>query len=219
MFRRYLLSGAIAVLCSTAAMSSAQTPTTGSSPQIPSGASAAPAQPRTPTPQASTTDRKGSTTIIGCLVRDQDVPGHTPNVAGRADAAADYILVYTNRPEAVGTSGSAAPGAIGSGGSSATRTADLGPLYKIEGLGDDRLKTLIGKRVEVIGAYDERADRNDVKEDAARQSSTGSGSNAQTGTDANAGRGDEKMDWREFQATSIREVSGSCPSPASSFSR
>jgi hypothetical protein len=51
--------------------------------------------------------------------------------------------------------------------------------------------------------------------DAAKTPAVGTGSQNQTGTDANAGRGEEKTQWTNFAATSIREVSGSCPTPVS----
>ncbi len=162
---------------------------------------------------------QSSTRLVGCLTRAQDIPGHIPDASTVGGAADDYILTYTDAGGPVGTAGTAASDAVGSSGASAPPTADLGPLYKIAGLSDDRLKALVGKRVEVIGVYDERADRQDDQATASRHGATGSGSHAQTGTDANAGRGDERMDWKEFRATSLREVTGACPSPASSFTR
>jgi len=210
MFKRYLLSGAVAVLCS-AAMTSAQTPTTGASPQVPpSGQQQRPTTSQPASPAATTTDRASMTTLVGCLVREQDVPGHSPNVAERAGVLEDYILTSVSAGSAagaVGTSGSATPGAIGTAGS-----ASMGSMYKIEGISDTQLKSLVGKRVEVIGELD--------KDDARRESAAASPSAASPGAAPQAGAAAKtggfagKDDWAEFKAASIKEVSGSCPSPA-----
>lgn len=222
--QRHALVAAAAVVCS-AVMVSAQTPTTGASPQVPKPGGTATTQPQTSTPQASTTDRTSHTTLVGCLVREQDVPGRSPNIAERAGVLEDYILIHTNAPGSVGTAGAASPGAVGTTGSataSASANANLGPLYKVEGISDDTLKTLVGKRVEVMGELD--------KDDAARMpeskaASGAAGSAPQTGAAATADRSadkddrDKKDDWMEFKAASIREVSGSCPSPSSPSNR
>ena len=87
-------------------------------------------------------------------------------------------------------------------------------MYKIKGISDMQLKSLAGKRVEVVGLLNA-----DVKDspatDAAKTPAVGTGSQTQTGTDATAGRGEEKTQWTNFAASAIREVSGSCPTPVS----
>jgi hypothetical protein len=106
---------------------------------------------------------------------------------------------------------------VGTAGAAAGPTANHGAMYKIKGISDMQLKSLVGKRVEVVGLMN--AEDAKVSSSAAAPSAktpaVGSGSQTQTGTDANAGRGEEKTEWSGFAASSIREVPGSCPPAAS----
>jgi hypothetical protein len=212
MLKRYLLTSAAAFICASA-MTSAQIPAAGAAPQLPP---ASPSKP--PTPQSSTTDRaaeRSQMTVTGCLMREQEMPGHTPNNADRAGRLEDYILTAMAPASAdAGKPNAATSGAVGTSGTSAQATTNSGPMYKIKGISDMQLKSLAGKRVEVVGLLNA-----DVKDgpatDAAKTPAVGTGSQNQTGTDANAGRGEEKTQWTNFAASSIREVSGSCPTPVS----
>jgi hypothetical protein len=212
MFKRYVMSGMVAVACSAA---------------LTVGAAA-----QSASPGATAQKSAGGTTIQGCVARAQDVPGRSPNVPNPAGVSDGYVVMHTSG-EAVGTSGSAAGGAVGSSGTSGnagarggatTATEKVGPIYKIVGISDDTLKSLVGKRVELSGsinqaaASDRDADSDHTETSKGNANPVGPGSQTQTGTDANAGRGDEKDHFMELKAASIREVSGSCPSPAPSGS-
>ena len=61
-------------------------------------------------------------------------------------------------------------------------------MFKVEGIDDDRLKTMVGKRVEVSG-------RVDADVEGRRDQSLGP----------------DQINLPEFEAQSIREVSGECP--------
>jgi hypothetical protein len=112
--------------------------------------------------------------------------------------AEDYILTSAS----VAPAASAPAGATGSGTPSATGTSgstpSTGSSYKLSGLDDAKLKALIGKRVEVVGKVD-AGDAKDVASGAARPAAN-------------------PKDIPEFDAVSIREVTGSCapasPAPA-----
>src|SRR5215208_6026423 len=79
------------------------------------GESAAQAQnPPAQTPQTPSTTVQPTTTLAGCLYREDQVPGRKPNVVERAGILEDYILAdasvaNTAKPEttprATGTSG------------------------------------------------------------------------------------------------------------------
>ncbi len=149
------------------------------------------------TPQAqgekpATTTAQTTAMLEGCLYRESQVPGRTPNIVERAGVLEDYILADATMPaptrpgtprEAVGTSGT---------------TPSTGNMYKVENIPDDRLKTLVGKRVQVSGRIDPEA--------------TGLG-----GASAkDRGPGPDKLNLPEFEASSISEIAGTCPAaPAS----
>jgi hypothetical protein len=68
-------------------------------------------------------------------------------------------------------------------------------MYKVEGPSDEKLKALVGKRVEVTGRIDPEG-----------------GPGAKPGTPRpDKGLGPDQINLPEFEATSIREVSGTCP--------
>ena len=71
-------------------------------------------------------------------------------------------------------------------------------MYKVEGPSDEHLKALVGKKVEVTGRIDPE----------------GSGATA-GGPRPDRGPGPDAISLPEFEATTVREVSGTCPaSPA-----
>ena len=123
---------------------------------------------------------KPTTQLVGCLYREEQIPGRKPNVAERAGILEDYVLVDAKiaKPE---TTTNAAPAS--------------GNIYKVEGPPDDKLRALVGKRVEVTGRIDPEG-----------------GATATTGAPtADRGPGPDQVNLPEFEASSIREVSGTCP--------
>jgi len=209
MFDSYFLASAAAIVCATAVLS-AQTRATGAAPGVPPAVQSA-----APSPQ-TTTDKVGERspqTLTGCLMREHDIPGHAPGDADRAGRLEDYILTSAASGRADAVKPGANPGTVPASGTTAgAATANNGPMYKIKGISDMQLKSLAGKRVEVVGLMS--AEDTKVSSSAAAPSAktpaVGSGSQTQTGTDANAGRGEEKTEWSSFAASSIREVPGSC---------
>jgi hypothetical protein len=73
-------------------------------------------------------------------------------------------------------------------------------MYKLERADDEKLKALVGKRVEVTGRIDKESG------DSSRSPATNPPT---TQTDRAVGR--DRVDLAEFEVTSIREVSGTCP--------
>jgi len=67
-------------------------------------------------------------------------------------------------------------------------------MYKVEKIADERLRALVGKRVEVTGRID--AESGDVR-------------GAVPQPDRSPGR--DQIELPEFEAASIREVPGMCP--------
>jgi hypothetical protein len=150
-----------------------------------------PQTPTYPTPQTpTTTAQKPTTTLVGCLYREDQVPERKPNVAERAGVLEDYILADATMPSAESKPG-ATPGATGTAGT----TPESGNMYKVEGPPDERLKGLVGKRVEVMGRIDPEG-----------------GPGATPGAPRpDRSPGPDKINLPEFEATSIREVPGTCP--------
>jgi hypothetical protein len=178
--KRIIVATLAAVL--TAALAAAQAPQGGAQPpQTPPRPS-----PETPTPAATAQQ----TTLVGCLYREDQVPGRKPNVAERAGVLEDYILADATMPSA-----QARPGATaGATGTTGTAPAS-GNVYKVEGPPDERLKALVGKRVEVMGRIDPEG-----------------GPGATPGAPRpDRGPGPDEINLPEFGASSIREISGTCP--------
>jgi hypothetical protein len=118
------------------------------------------------------------------------VPGRTPNVADRAGVLEDYILADATSAPAQPRPG-AKPEATGTTG---TMPAS-GNMYKVENIPDERLKALVGKRVEVVGRIDPEG-----------------GPGAAPGQPtADRAPGPDQINLPEFEATSIREATGTCP--------
>lgn len=211
MLNKYLLTGMLAAACSATLLGAqGQPPAPQPQPQAPTAAQSA--------------QRPAATTVIGCVYRERDVPGRAPNVAERLGVLEDYILMElpgataagsastpgqasANPPAAQGQSGAAgsAQAAAGRGAATATGTtgtagpaARTGRMFKLELVPDDRLQTLVGRRVEVMGRVD--AEEGDAKNTAGATTST---------TDNIIGR--DRVDLSEFEVSSIKEIAGTCP--------
>jgi hypothetical protein len=184
------------VLFSTAALGVAQAPNRAGQPQT-----ASTSNPQTPTPTASPQQTPTSvtttvtTTLVGCLYREDQVPGRKPNVAERAGILEDYILADAMIPSEQGRSG-AAPGATGTSGS----LPASGNMYKVEKIPDEHLKALLGKRVEVTGRIDPQRAQAPARPGAATGAPT-----------PDLGPGPDEINLPEFEASSIKEISGDCP--------
>jgi hypothetical protein len=143
---------------------------------------------------AQTSQTAQTTTLIGCVYEEKDVPGRAPNVAERAGVLEDYILAEISPAEAAkpkGTSGS-------------TTRPTTYSMYKLEKAADSELKAMVGKRVEVTGRIDAEAN------DAAGQPPASVQTNK-----ADKALGHDRIDLPEFEVSSIRAVSGTCPAKPS----
>jgi hypothetical protein len=110
-----------------------------------------PGAPPAPAPSADLgAAQPRSTVFVGCLYREEQVAGRTPNVAEKAGVLEDYILANAAPANAVSAERGGTPRPTGTSGS----TAGVGAMYKIEKIPDDQLKALVGKRVEVTGRID-----------------------------------------------------------------
>lgn len=248
--RRTMIATAGAMMCA-AALTAAQATQPGQ-------------QSTTPRPQGAqedtrTANQQGNTTLTGCVYRERDVPGRTPNIAERAGILEDYIFAAVGM--AAGPSGSAT-GATGTAGSNPTGSSTTGTagragtpaMYKLERVDDDRLRALVGKRVEVTGRIDAEPGDQGASRGGASGTAPGAGTSqgagatspgasspgrgaqgagSQSGGSQGAGAtpsagsdqgtrssgsqadksiGPDRIELPEFEVTSIREVSGTCPS-------
>ena len=94
-------------------------------------------KPAQPAPRPGATAQPPTTTLTGCLYRENQIPGRTPNVAEKAGMMEDYIIAGAT----VGGSEakpSATPGATGTSGTAPSS----GKMYKVEGPADEKLKAL-----------------------------------------------------------------------------
>ena len=134
---------------------------------------------------------KPSMTLAGCLYKEAEIPGRTPNVAERAGVLEDYILADAAIPAAAAASG-ASPAPVGTSGAALTS----GNMYKVEGIADERLKALVHKKVEITGKVD--------PEGGAAVTSGG-------GARRDQSLSPDTINLPEFEATAIREIPGTCP--------
>ena len=157
--------------------------------QEPASPTSKPAQPAT---RPAATAQQPTTTMTGCLYREDQIPGRKPNIAEKAGMMEDYIIAGASVAGA-----SATPGATGTSG-----TPSTGKTYKVEGPADEKLKALVGKRVEVTGRIDPEG---------------GPGSSNPSGAPRpDRSPSPDDVNLPEFEASAIREVSGTCPAtPAS----
>jgi hypothetical protein len=176
--RKWIMTGTLAPLFATAlaAQGAGQA-------QNPAGQT-----PQTPPPRV--TAQQPTTTLVGCLYREDQVPGRKPNVAERAGVLEDYILADASTASAQ-TKPGATTGATGTTGTTPTS----GNMYKVEGPSDEQLKTLVGKRVEITGRIDPEG-----------------GPGATPGKPRpDRGLGPDEINLPEFEVSAIREISGTCP--------
>ena len=123
------------------------------------------------------------------------MPGRKPNIAERAGILEDYILTEATISDPQQQPKPAAGGATGTAGT----VAATGTIYKVENIPDDRLKTLVGKRVEVVGRIDPEG-----------RSRLGVGG----GPRPDRSPGPDAISLPEVEASSIKEVAGTCPATA-----
>jgi hypothetical protein len=186
-----IITGALA-LFATAALAAVQAPEGAGQPRT-----APRPNPQLPAPTATAGQTK--TTLVGCLYREAQVPGRTPNAAERAGVRQDYILADATTSSA--TAATAQPGATaGATGTSGTVPA-TGNMYKVEDVPDERLEVLVGKRVELTG-------RIDPEGPPAAAGRPGATTGAPT---PDGGPGPDRINLPEFEASSIQEISGTCP--------
>ena len=210
--KRLWMSGAAAVMAMSIASVGAQTPQN-PPPQNPPATPPTQAQPpqtqRPATRPATPMTQGASTTLQGCVYQEKDVPGRTPNVAEKAGVLEDYIFVPSAEAGATAGTTGMTPPATGTT-PPATGTAGAAPkamghkAFKLEKVDDDKLKMMVGKRVEVTGRID--AEHSDMKAHGDAKAHGTAGAPA-----ADKSMGPDKIELPEFEVTSIREVSGTCP--------
>lgn len=162
----------------------------------PLGAAAqAPTQDQPKTQPQTTTTVKPTTTLTGCLYREDQVPGRKPNIVERAGILEDYILTEATVSDPQQQPKPAAGAPTGTAGT----VTSTGTIYKVENIPDERLKALVGKRVEVSGRIDP---------EGRPQLGVGGGPRPDRGP------GPDAISLPEIEASSIREVSGKCPATA-----
>ena len=165
-----------------------------------SGSLLAAQAPAPPSSQVQASKQTTVTTVVGCVYKENDIPGRAPNPVERAGISEDYILAEVSGE--AGSSGARAPGTTGTtgaGGAAATGTSGVGRMYKLEFVDDDQLKTLVGKRVQVSGKIDAEAGDSKAAPGGATTSTT----------DQVIGR--DQINLSEFEVASIKEVTGACP--------
>lgn len=186
MLNRFIVTGALIAAASASAAAWDQVPRN-PTPRDTTATRGDKALPETPT-------RLDTTTVIGCVYEEKDVPGRAPNAAERAGISEDYILAE------VSTRATGVAGATGTSGSpAAASAAGSGPMFKLEDVKDDRLKMLVGKRVEVVGRVLVEAGDTIAPSSGERSSKT----------DRILGRDDLKLS--DLEVASIKEVAGTCP--------
>ena len=174
----------ILALFSTAVLSASQAPTPGQDSPRPTPGQETPRPPQTPPTQ--TTPATPSAPAGQAAAAGQMTMAGCLYREGQDWILADASMAGQAKPGAT-------PGATGTTGSAA------GGRFKVSSLPDDKLKDLSGKRVEVSGRIDQ----------AARAAAGGAAKEA-AGAGGAAGAGQAAL--QQFQASSIKEVSGTpCP--------
>jgi hypothetical protein len=193
--KRLWMSGAAAMMAVSFASVNAQTPQ--NPPQTPQTQQQRPAQ---------SMDNQQTTTVTGCVYEEKAIPGRSPNVAEQAGVLEDYILVASADTKATaGTTGTTPPaGTAGTTGTAALKHK----AFKLEHADDEKLKTMVGKRVEVTGKID--AEASDYRGTAGTPNPT-KPTNPPSAPAQDRSMGPDQIELPEFEVTSIREVAGTCP--------
>lgn len=206
MFKKYLFASGVALLSASVAVGAQSSSSSSSSDQSQSGSSATTqSDTQSSTASAQTSSTESTATLVGCLYREKDIPGRSPNVAERVGVMEDYILADA-QPKASSSSADASSSAAGETtaavGTSGTMTSG-GKMYKLEHVSDEILGSLVGKRVEVIGRID--------KEPGDQTNMQGGAAVAQDNS-----AGPDRIELAEFEVTSIKATTGTCPAQPSS---
>ncbi len=142
--RRYIFACSIATVCTFAAAVAAQNPPTST-----------PSAPQSATPQTKAPSMKSqaaSVTLEGCLAQ---APSEK---AGGMEA---FTLTNAKIVKGSGSQATARPseptGAPKSAEPTGTSGAASGATYDIKGLADDKLKSFVGKRVQIEGSLSDMA--------------------------------------------------------------
>lgn len=190
MLNRTFVTCALVAVTTSGVLLTAQTPS-GNAPPAPAAPTAQPpARPTaTPAPDA----------FVGCVYHEKDLQDRAPEPAERAGLGEQYVLaevpsspIAAARPSSRGDAPGTTPTPIGTSGASAG-------IYRLQLVDGDKLKALVGRRVEVIGRV---ATASGAHVDA---------STARPGTPADRILGSEKAPIAELDVTAIREVAGTCP--------
>ena len=120
-----------------------------------------PSTPARPTTSGVGAQTVANLTLVGCLYPEKSVAGRTPNVAEKAGAREDYILADASLPADLDKNA----------------TLTTGNMYEIDDIAEEKLRPLVGKRVQLTGRLDS----------------------------------DESGPVPEFDASTIKEVAGTCP--------
>lgn len=171
------VGSSLLIMVATVALAAAQAPRDAGQPQNPTA--------RTPSPSA----QPATMTLVGCLYREDQIPGRKPNPAEKAGILEDYILAGASIPGPQ-TKPDAKTEAL------AGNVPKQGNMYKVENIPDEKLKALVGKRVEVSGKIDPEGFPS---------------TNRPGGPTPDKGLGPDQINLPEFEAASIRETSGTCP--------
>lgn len=156
--------------------------------------------PQTQTPQTPASQSMAATTTVkGCVYKEEAIPGRTPNVAERAGVMEDYILVVSDQSATAGAATGTTPPATNPQAAGTSGTTSMHKAFKLEKVADEQLSALVGKMVEVTG-------KADVDNDTAQNRATGT-----SGTTPDRSMGPDEIELPEFEVTNIKEVEGTCP--------
>ena len=174
MLTRTIIAAAVSALGTTLAGT-----TLSLSAQVPAPAPG-PSTPARPTTSGVGAQTVANLTLVGCLYHEKSVPNRTPNVAEKAGVREDYILA----------------GATMSADAAKNTALATGNMYEVDDISEDKLRPLVGKRVEVTGRIDPENNKLGA---------------APAGPTPDKGPGPDTINLPEFDASTIKEVAGTCP--------
>ena len=120
-------------------------------------------QPQTPT-QTKSSDTAATQTFAGCLMTERDYrSAHNlgAGTVGGAGLGNEYVLVDVKVSPAKAAAATAAPTgtpAVSASTTSTSKCADKGTAYRLTGSGEEQLKTLVGRQVEIQGRLKDPTD-------------------------------------------------------------